>query len=123
MSAPNECRKLRAEGACRGKQCFSYVEGIARATVGSQGICLHLLRGGRARAPDHPTPRTEIRAIQRPAEMCWGDRLGMGTLASNLVYFPAEGSHLPVTRGTEEAVAGIARRVAPSPALEALVAG
>lgn len=50
-SQPPTCRKIRPGGTYDGKQGFSYFEGIARETVGSTGICMHLLTiplGGRA---------------------------------------------------------------------------
>ena len=37
------CRKITPAGTFDGKQGFTYVEGIARETTGSQGICMHLL--------------------------------------------------------------------------------
>ena len=52
---PLICRKLTpsSDQTYAGKQGFSYFEGIARESTGSQGICMHLLTippGGRAKA-------------------------------------------------------------------------
>jgi uncharacterized RmlC-like cupin family protein len=50
------CHVLRPGTTYAGKQGFSYFEGIAKETVGSQGICMHLLTvppGGRAKAHMH----------------------------------------------------------------------
>jgi uncharacterized RmlC-like cupin family protein len=109
-----ECRKLRLGGTYEGKQGFSYFEGVARETVGSDAICMHILRvppGGRARAHKHATHETAIYVISGSAEMYWGERLEhrMETTAGDLVYIPADVPHLPLNRGTEEAVAIIAR--------------
>lgn len=52
------CRKLRPTDTFDGKQGFTYNAGIAAETVGSTGICMHLLTippGGRARAHKHAT--------------------------------------------------------------------
>ncbi len=114
MSMPSECRKVRPDGTYEGKQGFSYFEGIARETVGSQAICMHLLRippGGRAKAHKHATHETAIYVISGEAQMWWGDRLQhhMTTVAGDLIYIPADIPHLPVNKGSEEAVAIIAR--------------
>jgi uncharacterized RmlC-like cupin family protein len=109
-----QCRKLRPGGTYEGKQGFSYFEGVARETVGSDAICMHILRvppGGRAKAHKHATHETAIYVISGSAEMYWGERLEhrMETTAGDLVYIPADVPHLPLNRGTEEAVAIIAR--------------
>ncbi len=109
-----ECRKLRPGGTYEGRQGFSYFEGVARETVGSEAICMHILRvppGGRAKAHKHATHETAIYVISGAAEMYWGEQLEnrMETAAGDLVYIPADVPHLPLNRGTEEAVAVIAR--------------
>jgi uncharacterized RmlC-like cupin family protein len=109
-----ECRKLRPGGTYEGKQGFSYFEGVARETVRSDAICMHILRvppGGRARAHKHATHETAIYVISGAAEMYWGERLEhrMETVAGDLIYIPADVPHLPLNRGSEEAVAVIAR--------------
>lgn len=109
-----ECRKLRPAGTYEGRQGFSYFEGVARETVGSQAICMHILRvppGGRAKAHKHATHETAIYVISGSAEMYWGERLEhrMETTAGDLVYIPADVPHLPLNRGSVEAVAVIAR--------------
>ncbi len=133
MSMPKDCRKVRTESTYEGKQGFSYFEGIARETVGSQAICMHVLRippGGRARAHKHATHETAIYVVSGAAEMWWGDRLQhhMATVEGDLVYIPADVPHLPRNSGKVEAVAVIARTdpheqesVVLLPELEALV--
>ncbi len=63
------CQKLRPTGTYDGKQGFSYFEGIASETTGSQAICMHLLTippGGRAKAHKHADPRDgDLRARRR----------------------------------------------------------
>jgi uncharacterized RmlC-like cupin family protein len=49
-----------------GKLGFSYFEGIAKQTVSSRGICMHLLTiplGGRAKAHMHDKHETVIYAL------------------------------------------------------------
>ncbi|MEL7080269.1 MAG: cupin domain-containing protein [Pseudomonadota bacterium] len=109
-----DCVKLRPGGIYDGKQGFSYFEGIAKETVGSSGICMHLLTvppGGRAKAHKHATHETAIYIISGHAKMYWGDSLEhlMETSPGDLIYIPADVPHLPVNDGSVEAVAVIAR--------------
>jgi len=109
-----ECVKLRPGGTYQGKQGFSYFEGIAKETVGSCGICMHMLTvppGGRAKAHKHATHETAIYVISGTAKMYWGDQLEhmMETRAGDMIYIPADVPHLPFNDGTEDAVAVIAR--------------
>ncbi|MCA0938369.1 cupin domain-containing protein [Salipiger pacificus] len=130
-----DCVKLRPGGAYAGKQGFDYFEGIARQTVGSQGLCMHLLTippGARAKAHKHETHETAIYVISGRARMYWGAQLEhvMETSAGDLIYIPPDTPHLPLNDGTEPAVAVIARTdpneqesVVLLPELEAMVPG
>lgn len=130
-----DCVKLRPDGTYTGKQGFSYFEGIAKETVGAQGVCMHLLRvppGGRAKAHKHETHETAIYVISGRAKMYWGEWLEhcMETVAGDMIYIPADCPHLPFNDGDEEAVAVIARTdpheqesVVLLPELEGLVPG
>ncbi len=109
-----DCVKLRPGGTYEGKQGFSYFEGIAKETVGADGICMHILRvppGGRAKAHLHASHETAIYVISGHAKMYWGERLEnvMETGPGDLIYIPAGAPHLPFNDGDEEAVAIIAR--------------
>lgn len=128
-----DCVKLRPEGTYEGKQGFSYFEGIAKETVGSGGVCMHLLTvppGGRAKAHKHEPHETAIYVISGSAKMYWGERLEhcMETNAGDMIYIPADVPHLPFNDGDVPAVAVIARTdpheqesVVLLPELEALV--
>ncbi|MDN2583642.1 cupin domain-containing protein [Aquibium sp. ELW1220] len=132
-SAPAECRRLRPGKSYGGKQGFDYFEGVARETVGSSGICMHLLTvppGGRAKAHKHDSHETAIYVLSGTAMMYWGERLEhcMETGAGDMVYIPANMPHLPVNRSAELVTAVIARTdpseqesVTLLPELEALV--
>lgn len=129
----SECVKLRPGKTYDGKQGFSYFEGIAKETVGSHGVCMHLLTvppGGRAKAHKHATHETAIYAISGAAKMYWGERLEhvMEIKAGDMIYIPADVPHLPLNDGDDPAVAVIARTdpheqesVVLLPELEALV--
>ncbi len=128
------CQKLRPGATYDGKQGFSYFEGIARETTGSQGICMHLLTippGGRARAHKHATHETAIFVLSGTTVMLWGEQLEnrMEISAGELLYIPADMPHLPWNPGPEPATAVIARTdpheqesVVLLPELEALAA-
>ena len=108
------CRKLRPSGTYAGKQGFNYFEGVAKETVGSSGVCMHLLTippGGRAKAHKHDSHETAIYVLSGKAIMYWGDRLEhcMETAAGDMIYIPANVPHLPVNNSDAEVTAVIAR--------------
>lgn len=110
----SSCQKLRPGATYAGKQGFSYFEGIARETTGSNAICMHLLTippGGRARAHKHATHETAIYVLSGTTIMHWGERLEntMEISAGELLYIPADMPHLPYNPGPEPATAVIAR--------------
>ena len=109
-----DCVRLQPGKPYDGKQGFSYFEGIAKETVGSEGVCMHILSvppGGRAKAHKHETHETAIYVISGSAKMYWGDALEhvMETKAGDMIYIPADVPHLPFNDGDETAVAVIAR--------------
>ena len=111
----SSCQKI-APGATTyaGKQGFSYFEGIARETTGSQAICMHLLTippGGRAKAHKHATHETAIYVMSGTSVMAWGERLEhrMEVGAGEMLYIPADTPHLPWNPGPEPCTAVIAR--------------
>lgn len=130
------CRIVRpGDKTYGGKQGFSYFEGIAAESVGSAGICMHILTippGGRARAHKHDSHETAIYVIDGEAEMWFGERLEhhMVTRTGDMIYIPANVPHLPTNRSGKPCTAVIARTdpneqesVTLLPELEALVPG
>ncbi len=108
------CRIVRPSGTYDGKQGFTYFEGIAKETVGSQGICMHLLTippGGRARAHMHENHETAIYVLSGEGHMWFGERLENlnVTRAGEMLYIPAGVPHLPSNLGDVPVVAVIAR--------------
>lgn len=108
------CRIVRPDGTYRGAQGLDYFEGIASETVGSTGICMHLLTilpGQRARAHKHERHETAIYVLDGEAQMWFGDRLEelMHLKAGDLLYIPANVPHLPANCGDRPCTAVIAR--------------
>ena len=116
MSDPSEptCRLVRADDTYEGKQGLTYFRGIAAETVGSKGICMHLLTippGGRAKAHMHENHETAIYVLEGEAVALYGDRLQHQaiTKAGDLVYIPAGVPHLPINLSSKPISAVIAR--------------
>lgn len=108
------CHKICPADTYTGKQGFDYFEGIARETVGSQAICMHLLTippGGRAKAHKHVSHETAIYTIKGQSTMLWGEKLEnrMVVGEGELVYIPANVPHLPINSGDTDCIAVIAR--------------
>lgn len=108
------CRVIRAANTYDGKQGLTYFCGIAAETVGSKGICMHLLTipaGGRAKAHLHENHETAIYVLDGEAVTLFGDRLQhhIETKAGDLVYIPAGVPHLPINLSGKPSSAVIAR--------------
>ncbi len=108
------CRIVRPGHAYGGKQGLSYFEGIAKETVGSHGICMHLLTmppGARARAHMHESHETAIYVLSGEVHTWYGDRLEQQIVAKagDLFYIPAGVPHLPANLSGSSASAVIAR--------------
>lgn len=108
------CRIIRPGGTYDGKQGFSYFEGIAHETVGSTGICMHLLTippGGRAKAHLHESHETAIYMLSGEAHTWYGERLQHHVIvkAGEMFYIPAGVPHLPANLSDAPCSAVIAR--------------
>ena len=108
------CRVIRPGSTYSGKQGFDYLEGISAESVGSSGICMHLLTippGQRARAHLHESHETAIYMLEGDSEMYWGDRLENHVVLrqGELLYIPAGVPHLPMNRSDGPVTAVIAR--------------
>lgn len=116
MSDPSEpmCRVIRADNTYDGKQGLTYFCGVAAETVGSKGICMHLLTippGARAKAHLHENHETAIYILEGEALTLYGSRLEhqMINRAGDLVYIPAGVPHLPINLSGKPISAVIAR--------------
>lgn len=109
------CAVIHSGETYAGKQGLEYLSGISAQSVGSQGLCMHLLTippGGRAKAHLHASHETAIYILQGTAEMWYGEGLRERLIASagDFLYIPAGVPHLPANpSATETAVAVLAR--------------
>ena len=129
------CKIVKPHHTFGGKQGLNYLEGITAETVGSKGICMHILTippGARAKAHLHEAHETAIYMLSGEAHTWYGDRLEQHVVvhAGELFYIPAGVPHLPANLGNTPCTAIIARTdpneqesVVLLPELDALVPG
>lgn len=133
-TAAKRCHVIRNEDTYQGKQGLTYFTGISKESVGSEGVCLHVLTippGGRANAHYHDGHESAIYMVSGRAEQLWGLQLENHDQiqAGNYVYIPSGVPHVVWNPSeTENAVAVIARTdpneqesVVLTPELEAVV--
>jgi uncharacterized RmlC-like cupin family protein len=114
MSDQDTCRIVRGNGSYEGRQGLTYFAGISAESVGSRGICMHLLRmppGARAKAHLHEAHETAIFVLSGQAGMWYGEQLEhhLAVQAGDYLYIPAGVPHLPYNSGPDEAVAVLSR--------------
>ena len=114
MSPKPTCHLIRPESSYEGKQGLSYFAGIATETVGSSGICMHILTmppGARAKAHLHENHETAIYVLSGEAHTWFGERLEehVITRAGDMLYIPAGVPHLPANLSHAPCTAVIAR--------------
>ena len=116
MDAKSErtCRIVKPHHTYGGKQGLSYFEGIAAETVGSTGICMHILTippGARAKAHLHEEHETAIYMLSGEAHTWYGDALQEHVIvhAGELFYIPPGVPHLPANLSNTPCTAIIAR--------------
>lgn len=112
------CRVIRVSETYDGKQGLTYFCGVAAETVGSKGICMHLLTippGARAKAHLHENHETAIYILSGETLTLFGDRLEQQMInrAGDLVYIPAGVPHLPVNM-TDAPVSAVIARTDPN---------
>ena len=108
------CRLIRPNNTYAGKQGLSYFEGISTETVGSRGICMHILTmppGARAKAHLHEAHETAIYVLSGEVHTWYGDELENHVIvkAGDLFYIPAGVPHLPANLSDKPSAAVIAR--------------
>jgi Predicted mannose-6-phosphate isomerase len=114
LASKPTCHIVKPGHTYDGKQGLSYFQGIATETVGSKGICMHLLTmppGARAKAHLHESHETAIYCLSGQAHTWYGDRLENHVIlhAGELMYIPAGVPHLPANLSTVPCTAVIAR--------------
>ncbi len=113
------CRVVRSNQPYAGKQGLTYFAGIAAETVGSTGICMHLLTippGGRAKAHLHESHETAIYVLSGHGEMWFGDGLRehLTVEAGEFLYIPAGTPHLPANASQTEPCTAVLARTDPN---------
>jgi len=108
------CRLVRPDNTYDGKQGLRYFEGISTETVGSAGICMHILTmppGARAKAHLHESHETAIYVLSGEVHTWYGDNLEQHIIVSagDLFYIPAGVPHLPANLSDKPSSAVIAR--------------
>ncbi|MFI0849333.1 cupin domain-containing protein [Mesorhizobium sp. IMUNJ 23232] len=108
------CKFIRGGKQFRGRQGLDYFAGISAETVGSEGICMHLLTmppGATAKAHYHQAHETAIYMLEGVIEVAHGpnlERVDRGQ-AGDFVYIPAGVPHQPRNPTGQVAKALIAR--------------
>jgi uncharacterized RmlC-like cupin family protein len=108
------CCLVRPDNTYDGKQGLRYFEGISTETVGSAGICMHILTmppGARAKAHLHESHETAIYVLSGEVHTWYGDNLEQHIIvkAGDLFYIPAGVPHLPANLSDKPSSAVIAR--------------
>lgn len=108
------CRLVKPHHTYGGKQGLHYFEGIAAETVGSTGICMHILTippGARAKAHMHEAHETAIYMLSGEAHTWYGEGLKEHIIvhAGELFYIPPGVPHLPANLSNTPCTAIIAR--------------
>lgn len=94
------CKVIRPGETYHGKQDLDYFAGISAQSVGSTGICMHLVTippGARATAHYHEHHETTIYILSGEAGMWYGDGLKehLTARAGEFLYIPANTPHQP----------------------------
>lgn len=119
MAPQKTCLLICPGKTYRGKQEFTYFEGISAQSAGADRICMHLLTippGQRARAHLHEEHETAIYVLSGEAGMWYGEKLGqhMAVKAGDFVYIPAGMPHLPYNASQTEACTAVIARTDPN---------
>lgn len=114
VTAKPTCSVVRARQSYSGKQGLDYFEGIATETVGSTGLCMHIVTippGARAKAHLHEAHESAVYVLSGEARTWYGERLEQfaDMKAGDMMYIPAGVPHLPANLSDAPCTAVIAR--------------
>src|SRR3954467_12357436 len=103
----------------RGKQNLEIFEGISAESVGSKGLCLHLITippGGRAKPHLHEHHESSVYVVSGKAGMWYGEGLSehLTVQAGDFLYIPANTPHLPYNASDAEPCVGVIARTDPN---------
>lgn len=119
MSPERDCKVIRPSSKYRGKQGFDYGGALSSESVGSAGICMHLLTippGAQAKAHLHENHETAIYVVQGKSAMWYGEKLDrhMEVEAGDFLYIPAGMPHMPYNSSESEPCTAIIARTDPN---------
>jgi uncharacterized RmlC-like cupin family protein len=119
LDTKSNCQVIRSSKTYHGKQGFDYAEAISKESVGSQGICMHLLTippGKRAKAHLHQDHETAIYILKGKSAMWYGERLEqhMEVEEGDSLYIPAGMPHLPYNPSESESCTALIARTDPN---------
>ena len=108
------CHVVRPDSSYDGKQGLNYFAGIAAETVGSTGLCIHVVTippGARAKAHLHEAHESAVYVLAGEARTWYGERLEefADMKAGDMMYIPAGVPHLPANLSDQPCTAIIAR--------------
>ncbi|RJL32775.1 cupin domain-containing protein [Bailinhaonella thermotolerans] len=114
-----EVKIVRSAPMYEGKQDLKFFSGIAAETVGSRGICMHLLTipaGAAGRAHKHEHHESAIYMLKGRVGVWYGEGLrGYQEVGpGEFVYVPADVPHLPVNLSETEPAEAVIARTDPS---------
>lgn len=109
-----ECKVIRGGEGFHGKQGPDYFSGVSAESVGSQGICMHLLvmpPGAEAKPHYHENHETAIYQLEGSTSFRHGPKLEFldHVMEGDFVYIPAGVPHQPFNPTDKVAKALIAR--------------
>jgi uncharacterized RmlC-like cupin family protein len=113
------CTVISRGESYHGKQNFDYRTGLCAETVGSKGLCMHVVTmppGSRARPHLHENHESAIYVLSGQAGMWYGEGLRehLWAAAGDLIYIPANLPHLPYNASDSVACVGLVARTDPN---------
>jgi uncharacterized RmlC-like cupin family protein len=113
------CRVVDAGDMAEGKQRAQMFEGVAAGTVGSRGLCMHLVHipaGAAGEAHRHDAHETALFVLEGEADTWFGPELDqcVTVRAGQFLYIPANVPHRPVNRSAERPVRAVLARTDPN---------
>jgi len=113
------CKVVPVGQTYHGKQDLDYFAGISAESVGSTGVCMHMVTippGARAAAHYHEHHETAIYVLSGEAGMWYGEGLKehLTVRSGEFLYIPANMPHQPYNPSASEPCIGVLARTDPN---------
>ncbi|HEY2017185.1 MAG TPA: cupin domain-containing protein [Bryobacteraceae bacterium] len=113
------CTVVSRSDTYHGKQDLDYVRGLSAQTVGSHGLCMHVVTippGGRAKPHLHENHESTVYVLSGEAGMWFGDGLRehLWMRPGDFLYIPANMPHLPYNASDTLPCVGLVSRTDPN---------